>query len=158
MNPDIKTVREASRYKRLPPWERTFLQIRRRTSYKTFHGYKNYGGRGIKNLITKDELKSLWFRDEGYKLHRPSIDRIDVNGHYTYKNCRYIEVSENCLGFRRKPKCGYGHKFGKDNTIIKNKFDKRYGKSFNVRSCRKCQKRINSAWCKKFRNKGVVKK
>lgn len=45
--------------------------------------------------MTKDEVKTLWFRDKAHKLNLPSIDRIDPNGHYVFGNCRFIELSEN---------------------------------------------------------------
>ena len=54
-----------------------------------------YFKRGIKNKITRDDLKVLWFRDKGYAMKRPSIDRIDSDGDYTFDNCRYIEQAEN---------------------------------------------------------------
>lgn len=57
--------------------------------------YKYYGGRGIGFLITIEELIKLWFRDKAYNMKQPSIDRIDNDGHYTYENCRFIELSEN---------------------------------------------------------------
>ena len=77
------------------PWGTTLKSIRYRTSQKNSKGYHNYGGRGIKCLITAEELKKLWFRDKAYDLKRPSIDRIDNDGNYTFDNCRYIEVRQN---------------------------------------------------------------
>ncbi len=79
------------------PWEKTFMYIRQRCSYPNDHIYKRYGGRGIKNLITMNELKTLWFRDRAFEMKKPSIDRIDNNGNYTIKNCRYLEFSENVI-------------------------------------------------------------
>ena len=55
----------------------------------------NYGKRGILFMVTMKEFKKLWFRDKAELLERPSIDRIDTNGNYTFKNCRFIELSEN---------------------------------------------------------------
>lgn len=57
--------------------------------------YSRYGGRGIKNLLTIDDLRSIWNRDDAGKMDKPSIDRIDNNGNYTLENCRFIEISEN---------------------------------------------------------------
>jgi hypothetical protein len=41
------------------------------------------------------QIKSVWFRDEAWKLSRPSIDRIDNNGNYDVSNVRFIEVYQN---------------------------------------------------------------
>ena len=57
--------------------------------------YKWYGKKGIKCLLSLDDLKFLWKRDKAYLMKRPSIDRIDNDGNYTLENCRFIELSEN---------------------------------------------------------------
>lgn len=54
-----------------------------------------YGGRGIKCLLTKDEIISLWIRDKAHLLKHPSIDRKDNDGNYEYGNCQFIEFGEN---------------------------------------------------------------
>ena len=51
-----------------------------------------------------EEFKKLWFRDKAYEMNRPSIDRIDPKGDYTYNNCRYLELSENISRASRKNK------------------------------------------------------
>jgi hypothetical protein len=87
-----------NRYEKLKkskPWKLTYFTIRTRCNNSNIIQYKNYGGRGIKCLITEEELKKLWFRDKAYKMQRPSIDRIDNDGNYEYNNCRYIELSLN---------------------------------------------------------------
>ena len=57
--------------------------------------YRWYGKRGIKCLISSEEIRELWFRDKAYLMKHPSIDRIDSDGNYEISNCRFIEKSEN---------------------------------------------------------------
>jgi hypothetical protein len=77
------------------PWKYTLQAINQRCNNPNHNKYKFYGGRGIKCLITLEELKTLWFRDKAYLMKQPSIDRICHNGNYTFENCRYIEFKEN---------------------------------------------------------------
>ena len=74
------------------PWERTMKRIQTRCSPKGLY-FKKWK---IKNRISKEELKILWFRDKAYLMKKPSIDRIDGLRDYTFDNCRYIEMRENC--------------------------------------------------------------
>lgn len=79
-------------------WDKIRSRIYSRTNYKTHSSYKIYGKKGIKCLISADELKKLWFRDKAYLLEKPSIDRIDPKGHYQFDNCRFIEQRINNAG------------------------------------------------------------
>lgn len=88
-----------------------------RCNYSKSIKYKWYGGRGIRNNLTLDDLLFLWKRDEGDKLSWPSIDRFpDYDGHYEIGNCRFIEREKN---IRRSGKCSvcgmevYGIKYGR---------------------------------------------
>lgn len=101
----------AGDYKKMKPWQRTFVKIKERCNQKSFHFYHRYGGRGIKCLITAEELEYLWNRDMAYLLAHPTIDRIDNDGHYELSNCRYVENSFNASR-HRKPlhePCPHGH-------------------------------------------------
>ena len=69
--------------------------IKQRCNNPNNPSYKYYGGRKIGFLITQEDIIRLWFRDNASSMKRPSIDRIDNNGHYTYQNCRFIELSNN---------------------------------------------------------------
>jgi len=84
------------------PWKETLHKIKQRCFNKNCAHYHNYGGRGIKCLITSEELKELWFRDKAYLMDKPSIDREDNDGDYEYSNCRYIEKNENSARSSRK--------------------------------------------------------
>jgi len=77
------------------PWKNTYQWIKTRCNNQKYISYKNYGGRGIKCLITVEELKQLWFRDKAYEMKKPSIDREDDDGNYEFSNCRYIEFKLN---------------------------------------------------------------
>ena len=72
-------------------WIQTYNRIKMRCENPN----QPYFKKGRKCLITIEELKTLWFRDKGFNLSRPSIDRINNNGDYTFKNCRFIELKEN---------------------------------------------------------------
>jgi hypothetical protein len=85
------------------PWKRTLIGIKQRCENPNQHKFPIYGGRGIKCLITEEELKTLWFRDKAYLLKEPSIDRIDNDGNYCFSNCQYIEFDENSIKDRSKP-------------------------------------------------------
>lgn len=86
-----------SRFHKNNPWFRTWTNVQQRCNYKKDKKYKHYGGRGIKCLLKKDDIKFLWERDKASKMKRPSIDRIDNNGHYELDNCQFIEMSSNIM-------------------------------------------------------------
>lgn len=83
------------KYNKKYPWKVTYNSIKQRCNNIKNKYYKNYGGRDIKCLITTEELKFLWFRDEAYNMKKPSIDRKDNDGNYIFNNCRYMELSKN---------------------------------------------------------------
>lgn len=77
-------------YTRRYPWVKCYRRIVSRCLYS-----RHYLKHGIKCAITVRELKKLWLRDKAHLLKKPSIDRIDRNKPYTYKNCQFIELKEN---------------------------------------------------------------
>ena len=57
------------------PWWGSFISMKCRCSNKK----KNWYRKGIKCLISVDELKSIWIRDKAFDMKHPSLDRIDNN-------------------------------------------------------------------------------
>lgn len=84
---------------------RVLHNIEGRCSYPGTNRFEYYGGRGIQNFLTLDDLKRLWRRDRAKRLKRPSIDRIDPKGHYIFENCRFIELAENSARTDRRRYC-----------------------------------------------------
>lgn len=70
---------------------RAFYGARGRCFYKTPRNLKSYIGRGIKFLLTFDELHRIWDRDMASKMKKPSLHRINSFGNYEFKNCKFIE-------------------------------------------------------------------
>jgi len=97
-------IRKNNKLRRLEkPWLNCLVHISQRTSNSKSSDFKNYGGRGIKNYLTKEDVKFLWFRDKAYEMKKPSIDRIDNDGNYELSNCQFIEFIENSVKDKRKP-------------------------------------------------------
>lgn len=95
---DTKKWREKNR------WFRPLEFARRRCTDPQHKSYKFYGGRGIKCDLTAAQAKELYERDCGDLLDKPSLDRQDPDGHYTFDNCRYIEHLDNIKNCRRNKK------------------------------------------------------
>jgi len=87
-----KEVKEKSR---AFPECNTLRTVQSRCNNPNNKCYKNYGLRGIKCLITKEEIKKLMIRDNFGSLYNPTIDRIDNDGNYTFDNCQFIEMVKN---------------------------------------------------------------
>ena len=77
------------------PWVQHLYSARARCNNPKLKSYKNYGGRGIKCYLTREDIKFLWLRDKAWLLKKPSIDKKDNNWHYVLDNCRFIEFIDN---------------------------------------------------------------
>ena len=85
------------------PWVKFLINASSRCTKKN----GPYNIKGIKCLLTVNDLETLWFRDKAWLLQEPSLDRIDGKKHYTFENCRFIELKENSMQ-------GYLNGIGKD--------------------------------------------
>lgn len=101
LNPDIRKATLSYASIRLmaerarKPWISSFRLAGQRCNNPKHPAYSHYGGRGIKRIMTEDEFKFIYHRDNAHLMQRPTVDRIDNDGHYELSNCRYLESSEN---------------------------------------------------------------
>ena len=135
------------------PWDSSFKNIKNRVSNPKCESYVRYGGRGIKCLITNQELKKLWFRDKAYMMKRPSIDRKDSDKDYYFENCRFIELSLNSrLGGLNNPnakkkECPRNHPFSGKNLYISK------SGGYEARVCRECMKIHRTKYNRRIRSR-----
>lgn len=134
------------------PWVKNLNGLRMRCNNKNNPKYDRYGGHGIKALITREEIKRLWFRDKAYELKRPSLDRIDNDGNYEYKNCRFVELGFNAIRNNSKEgtHCYKGHKYTKENTRI---YIRKTKNNSVYRICLICRNEYQKEWARKKRLK-----
>ena len=81
-----------------------WLSIKKRCKNKTYHGYKNYGGRGIHVCSEWDNSFESFYEhigDPPKPEHLYSVDRIDVNNNYQPGNVRWATVMEQAQNKRR---------------------------------------------------------
>lgn len=89
----------------IPRLYRIWTGMKTRCSNPNRKEYKNYGGRGIKVCKKWLTYKNFynWAIRNGYKDNL-TIDRIDNDGNYEPKNCRWITIQEQQKNKKRKIK------------------------------------------------------
>ena len=84
-------------FRKRNPWYNIWQGVKQRCANPKHPSYRYYGGRGIRNFLSKADIEFLWVRDSARLLTSPSIDRLDNDGNYTMENCRFIERSQNAI-------------------------------------------------------------
>lgn len=92
-HPQVKE-NQKNYYKR-NPWLMSYFGAKSRCNNSNNDHYSWYGAKGIKFLLTMNDIKELWFRDKAYLLSHPTIDRKDEKLNYTIDNCQFIERKLN---------------------------------------------------------------
>lgn len=81
------------------PWSKTWESIHSRVKYNPSYSK-------IYNYLNFADLKSLWFKYGADKMKNPRIHRLDSTGHYSVKNCKFIEFVDHVklhhLKFKKK--------------------------------------------------------
>lgn len=130
------------------PWIKHLAKARSRCNNPKHASYKNYGMRGIICTLSINSIRIIWFRDKACDLKRPSLDRINSNGNYEIRNCRFIELSENIgNGHLSRKHCPSGHEYNEINTYREPKSGYRKCKKCNcIRAIKNYKKKREAIW------------
>lgn len=77
----------------------TWLGMRQRCRNPNSPQFKHYGGRGIRVCARWDKYE-CFVADMGEKPDGLSLERVDVDGHYSPENCRWATQTEQMRNMR----------------------------------------------------------
>lgn len=80
---------------------RIWRDMKTRCSCPSAKAYERYGGGGINYIVEWEDFEPFynWAINNGYK-EGLTLDRIDYNGNYEPKNCRWATVKTQCRNTR----------------------------------------------------------
>ena len=84
------------------PTHRSWQHMKQRCNDPKSTQYRWYGARGIKVCPEWVNSFSQFLKDMGERPEGHTLDRIDTNGDYTFKNCRWATLKQQSDN-RRNP-------------------------------------------------------
>jgi hypothetical protein len=105
---------------------RTWICMKSRCNNPKQSSYSYYGGRGIKICPEWNDNFQNFLNDMGVRPKGKTLDRINNDGNYEPKNCRWATIKQqntnrdntNCGGRLKKTHCLHGHLYDSKNTMI----------------------------------------